>query len=626
VERYPNISDHGLIGDLQTAALVTTDGTIDFFCAPRFDSPTIFGSLLDADNGGYFRICPDTDNYVTKQLYQPNTGLLITRFMTPDGVGEVLDFMPVIQGTKATDRHRLVRHLRVARGTMTFVLDIQPRFDYGRASHEIEAAGDGAIFRASNGMYMTVSRAGRPLEGEDRPVTEPAGNGLRATISMREGETGRGVVLESMGGKPKEISAAELERLAFDTSTYWKNWLNRSTYTGRWREMVNRSAMTLKMLTYQPSGAPVAAATFGLPEQAGGERNWDYRFTWIRDGSLTMHALAGLGYLEEAARFGMWLRDRVVETRGSNGASPIKIMYRVDGSSDLVEETLDHWEGWRGSKPVRIGNGAADQLQLDIYGEAMDAILTADNFGIPIAHQGWVALTKIIDWVADHWDQPDEGIWETRGGRKDFTYGRFQCWVALDRAIKLAQRHGRPANVAKWVIERDRIYNQIMDRGFHPKVNAFTQHYDTDVLDSSLLLMPLEGFVSPVDPMWLSTLKAMDGELVSDSLVYRYNPAASPDGLHGEEGTFSLCTFLYVDALARAGRLDDAVLIFEKMGTYGNHLGLFSEEIDSTGGQLGNFPQAFTHLSLINAAITLNRELDLREGQRPRPAEVAMAI
>jgi pentatricopeptide repeat protein len=625
VDKYPNISDHGLIGDLQTAALVTTDGTVDFFCVPRFDSPTVFASLLDADKGGYFRICPVADNYVTKQLYQPNTGLLITRFMTPDGVGEVLDFMPVIQGNKPTNRHRLVRHLRVARGTMKFVAEIQPRFDYGRVSHTIEATQDGAIFRASNGMELTLSRAGRPAAA-DRAVAEKVGDGIRVTFELREGDTGRGLVLESMGGKPKEISPAELQRLASDTSAYWKDWLNRSTYTGRWRETVNRSAMTLKMLTYQPSGAPVAAATFGLPEQAGGERNWDYRFTWVRDGSLTMHALAGLGYLEEAARFGMWLRDRVVESRDANGSSPIKIMYRVDGSSNLQEEILDHFEGWRGSRPVRIGNGAADQLQLDIYGEAMDAILTADNFGIPIAHEGWVALTKIIDWVADHWDQPDEGVWETRGGRKDFTYGRFQCWVALDRAIKLAQKHGRPADIAKWVIERDRIYNQIMDRGFHPKVKAFTQHYDTDVLDSSLLLMPLEGFVSPVDPMWLSTMEAMDNELVSDSLVYRYNPAASPDGLHGEEGTFSLCTFLYVDALARSGRLDDAVLIFEKMQTYGNHLGLFSEEIDSTGGQLGNFPQAFTHLALINAAITLNQELDKREDQRIRPAAAIAAI
>jgi pentatricopeptide repeat protein len=619
MNRYPDISEHGLIGDLQTAALVTTDGVIDFFCCPRFDSPSVFCSLLDAEQGGYFRIAPAAESYVSKQLYFPNTAMLITRFMTPNGVGEVLDFMPVIEGPP-TDRHRLVRHLRVARGTMQFVVELQPRFNYGRSGHRIEPTDVGAVFRGEDGMHLTLHTAGRRAAGEGAPVIERVGDGLRATFTMREGESGRGVVLESMGGEPKNLEPAELEQLAKDTERYWKSWLGRSTYTGRWRETVTRSAMTLKLLTYQPTGAPVAAATLGLPEQAGGERNWDYRFTWIRDGSLSMHALANLGYLEEAGRFAMWMRDRVTESAGRDGSGPIKIMYRVDGSSDLTEETLDHFEGWRGSRPVRIGNGAADQLQLDIYGEALDAILAGDDFGLPIAHQGWLALTKIVDWVADNWDQPDEGVWETRGGRKDFTYGRFQCWVALDRAIRLAERHGRPANVAKWVVERDRLYNQIMARGWNDKVKAFTQHYATEVLDSSLLLMPIEGFVSPIDPLWLSTLDAMDKELVSDSLVYRYNPAASPDGLHGDEGTFSLCTFLYVDALARAGRLDEAVLTFEKMQTYGNHLGLFSEEIDSTGGQLGNFPQAFTHLSLINSAITLNRELDRRASlNQPAP-------
>jgi pentatricopeptide repeat protein len=626
MERYPNISDHGIIGDLQTAALVTTDGTVDFFCCPRFDSPSVFASLLDAERGGYFSIRPAGDGYVTRQLYLPDTAMLITRFMTPDGVGEVLDFMPVIEGGP-TGRHRLVRHLRVARGTMRFELEIQPRFDYGRASHTIEAHQAGAVFRAQGSdMHLTVHTAGRRRDAaEGGIVVERAGDGLRAALSLREGESGRGLVLESMGGEPRSIDPEELDRMAGDTAAYWKRWLGRSTYTGRWREMVSRSAMTLKLLTYQPAGAPVAAATFGLPEQAGGERNWDYRFTWVRDGSLSMHALAGLGYLEEAGRFGMWLRDRVTEHVGE-ASGPLKIMYRVDGSSDLTEETLDHFEGWRGSKPVRTGNGAADQLQLDIYGEAMDAIYNGTEHGLPVAHHGWTELTKIIDWVAGHWDQPDEGVWETRGGRQDFTYGRFQCWVALDRAIRMAEHSGRPANIAQWVIERDRIYEQIMDRGWNARAGAFTQHYGTEVVDSSLLLMPLEGFIEPLDPMWLSTLRAIDAQLVSDSLVYRYNPAASPDGLHGDEGTFSLCTFLYVDALARAGRLDEAVLTFEKMQTYGNHLGLFSEEIGPTGEQLGNFPQAFTHLSLINAAITLTTELDRRAAHPEPAAAIAHAV
>ena len=605
VDRYPNIADHGLIGDLQTAALVTTNGTIDWFCCPRFDSPSIFASLLDADKGGHFQIAPEQDGYATRQLYLPDSAILITRFMTADGVGELVDFMPVVTG-RATDRHRIVRVMRVPRGTMRFAMSLQPRFDYGRAKHKTELSAHGAVLR-SDKHRLTVSITGTSGSGKNGNALQRQGNGLKASWTMHEGDTA-GVIIESMAGAPRRIQIGELSRLLDETSQFWRDWVHRSTYTGRWREVVCRSAITLKLLTYGPTGAPVAAVTAGLPEAPGGERNWDYRYTWIRDGSFSIYALIGLGYLEEATAFGVWLRDRMAEQKGKT--SPLKVMYRVDGSSDLKEETLKHFEGWRGAKPVRIGNGAADQLQLDIYGEALDAAFLADQHGMQIAHKGWLAVADVIDWVAEHWDQPDEGIWETRGGRKNFTYGRMQCWIALDRAIRLAERHGRPANVSQWAIERDRIYNQIMDRGWNPKVKAFTQHYDTDVLDSSLLLMPLQGFIAPQDPLWLSTMNAMEERLVSDSLVYRYNPSMTPDGLRGSEGTFSLCTFWYVDALARAGRLDDAALCFEKMQTYANHLGLYSEEIGQTGEQLGNFPQAFSHLALIGAALNLDYQLD----------------
>jgi GH15 family glucan-1,4-alpha-glucosidase len=607
--RYPNISDHGLIGDLQTAALVSTEGTVDWFCCPRFDSPSIFASLLDADGGGHFQISPDGCEYVTRQIYLPESAILVTRFMSADGVGEVHDFMPVVTG-RATDRHRLVRQIKVARGTMKFVMDLQPRFNYARDKHTTEVSDDGAVFRSGD-AELTVHTVGpRGAHGGTR--LKRAGRGLRTSWILREGQTA-GVVLESMGGRPRRLPPGEVDRLAHDTAAFWRDWLGKSTYRGRWREMVSRSAMTLKLMTYAPTGALVAAPTAGLPEQEGGERNWDYRYTWIRDASFSIYALLGLGYREEAAAFGTWMRDRATEQAGS-ASGPLKIMYRVDGSSDLTEETLDHFEGWRGSRPVRIGNGAADQLQLDIYGEALDALVHADTSGLVMAHRGWLAVNDMIEWLCEHWDQPEEGIWETRGGRKSFTYGRFQCWVALDRAIRLAERHGRPADITRWRSERDRVYQQIIECGWNQKVGAFTQHYGTEVLDSSLLLMPLMGFVSPGDPMWLSTLEAIDRELVSDSLVYRYNPGFSPDGLRGDEGTFSLCTFWYVDALARSGKLREASLTFEKMHTYANHLGLYSEEIGITGQQLGNFPQAFSHLSLINAAINLDYQLDHGSG------------
>lgn len=609
---YPDVSDHGLIGDLQTAALVSTSGTIDWFCMPRFDSPSVFGSLLDAERGGYFSIRPVTDDYVTRQLYLPNTAVLITRFLTEAGVGEVVDFMPVVEG-EATDRHRLVRLVRVVRGRMEFVGDIQPRFDYGRAPHRVEIGDDGAQFVSAD-QALTVHRVGDPVRhgGERAGRVEREGDGIRVTLTLEAGET-TGVVLESGGAAPAQVSRDELIDVFVETRRFWREWTNRSTYRGRWREMVARAAITLKLMTYAPSGALVAAPTAALPEQVGGERNWDYRYTWVRDASFSVYALLSLGYTDEAESFVDWLMDRIRESVGT-GSGPLKIMYRVDGSSDLSEATLDHLEGYRGSSPVHVGNGAADQLQLDIYGEAMDAIHLADTHGIQLPHHGWAQVRDMLDWVCDNWDQPEEGIWETRGGRQDFTYGRFMCWIALDRGIRLARRHGRPAPLVEWTEQRDRIYEQVMAKGWHPERRAFVQHYDTDVLDASLLLMPLMGFVAPRDPRWLSTLDAMDEELVSDSLVYRYDPAASPDGLRGSEGTFTLCSFFYVDALARAGRLDEAQLVFEKALTYANHLGLYAEEIGLTGEQLGNFPQAFSHLALINAAVNLDYQLDHGSG------------
>jgi len=609
LDGYTPIADHGLIGDLQTSALVTTDGVVDWFCCPRFDSPSIFASLLDTRRGGYFKIAPEAGDYVSRQLYLPGTAILITRFMTPDGVGEVVDFMPVLHGD-ATDRHRLIRVVQVVRGAMRFVADCQPRFDYGRATHKTEITENGVAFHGDDGLELALHVVRRPgVTAENAPRVEHHDDGFRAVVDVTAGQIG-GVVLESApGGPPRDLPPAEVLEMFTETRDFWRSWVGRSRYVGRWREAVERSAMTIKLMTYQPTGALVAAPTLGLPEQPGGERNWDYRYTWVRDGSFSVYALLGLGYTEEALGFLSWLGNRITDSPLS-AATPLKIMYRVDGSSDLDEEVLEHFEGWRGSRPVRVGNGAWNQLQLDIYGEAVDSVSLGDEHGIPMTHDGWQLLTRVIDWLADHWDEPDEGIWETRGGQQDFTYGRLMSWVAFDRAIRLARSRARPADLDRWTTARDTIYHQIMDRGWNADRAAFVQHYRTNVLDASLLYMPLVGFIAPQDPRWQSTLRAMDDELVSDSLVYRYDPSASPDGLLGSEGTFSICTFWYVDALARSGRLDEARLTFEKMLTYGNHLGLYAEEIGPTGEQLGNFPQAFSHLSLISAAINLDHQLD----------------
>jgi pentatricopeptide repeat protein len=600
------IADHGIIGDLQTAALISTDGSVDWFCLPRFDAPSVFGALLDDERGGHFRIRPGGVAYTTKQMYYPDSAVLVTRFFTEAGVGQVVDFMPPA-GSTATDTHRLVRMMQCVRGRMSFEIDVAPRFDYGRHPHNAQLTDHGAVFVA-NGSSLTLHVVREP--GDERKAqVEIRDDDLHGSIELGAGET-RGVVLESAAdGPPREMRVTEIRRLFDETVGFWRSWVAGSTYTGRWREAIQRSAITLKLMTYAPTGGLVAAPTAALPEQVGGERNWDYRYTWVRDASFSVHALLRLGMVDEAEQFAHWLGDRVRERIGSD-SGPLNIMYRIDGSSDLKEDTLDHWAGYRGSAPVRIGNGAAEQLQLDIYGEALDSIDAAVRAGLPLPHQGWTALTGVLDWLADNWDQPEEGIWETRGGRQSFTYGRVMCWVAFDRGIRMAVTHGRPAPLERWTAERDRIYQQVMERGFHSSRQAFVQHYDTDVLDAALLRMPTVGFIDGRDPLWESTLKAMDAELVTDSLVYRYNPEASPDGLRGSEGTFSLCTFAYVDALTRAGRIDDARTAFEKMLTYGNHVGLYSEEIALTGEQIGNFPQAFTHLALIDAAVTLDAALD----------------
>ncbi|MCI4061982.1 glycoside hydrolase family 15 protein [Micromonospora sp. R77] len=611
---YPAIEDHGLIGDLQTAALVTCDGTIDWFCAPRFDSPSIFAALLDAERGGYFRIAPDDVPHVTKQLYLPGTPILITRFISADGVAEVVDFMPVT-GERATEVHRLVRMVTMVRGTMRFRLECRPRFDYGRERHELERHRNGYVFRGTTASFTfnPVAPVRRLIDSGDIQLRD---GDLIGYATLNEGDTG-GVVLETTAeAEPRIVPPEEVQGMFEWTRDYWRRWVDRSRYTGRWREMVERSAITLKLMTYAPTGAMIAAPTASLPELIGGTRNWDYRYTWIRDTSFSVHALLGLGFTEEVSRYMEWLDERIREA--GDQQDPLKIMYRVDGSSDLHEEILEHLEGYHGSAPVRIGNGAADQLQLDIHGEALYAMHLADEQGIRVSHQVWRSTVRLVDWLCEHWDRPDAGIWESRHHPRNYTFGRVMSWVALDRAVRLASRTGRPGDISRWIAQRNQIYNQVMARGYHRGRGTFVQAYDENVLDAALLAMPSVGFVTPTDPLWLATLDAIERELVSDSLVHRYDPVHSPDGLPGHEGTFNMCTFWYVEALARSGRLDDARLTFEKMFTFSNHLGLYAEEIAATGEQIGNYPQAFSHLSLINTALALNDMLDAEADARRR--------
>jgi GH15 family glucan-1,4-alpha-glucosidase len=522
-------------------------------------------------------------------------------------VSEVQDFMPVGGGPQ-----RLIRSVVGVRGTSRLRLEVEPRFGYGLQKPELTIEPTGAVFRAQGDALAL----GSPL------ALEATSAGATAEFDLAAGE--RITFVLQTADRAVPLGARDAEQLGDETVRFWRGWLRQSSYQGRWREMVGRSALTLKLLSYEPSGAIVAAPTASLPERIGGTRNWDYRYAWLRDFAFSIYALSRLGFVAEAVAFNAFGRKISSAAAAPSGGSPLDVMYRIDGERCLDERELEHLEGYRGSGPVRIGNGAASQMQLDIYGELFDSIYLAEQQALQgrgefIAYDDWMDLARLIDWVCEHWQEPDDGIWETRGGRKRFTHSRLMCWVAIDRAMRIATNRGLPAQLARWTRARDDIFAWIMARGWSERRQAFIQAEGSDVLDASILLMPLVHFIAPTDPRWLSTLRAIGSELVSDSLVYRYDPAAAPDGLDGDEGTFSMCSFWYVECLARAGYLDDAQLAFEKMLTYANHLGLYSEQIGPSGELLGNFPQAFTHLALISAAIRLDRELERERPSQAKP-------
>ena len=591
--RYKPIADYGVVGDLNTVALIGMDGSVDFMCFPDFDSPTIFAALLDADRGGAFKVAPAKEVEVIKQLYLPDTNVLMTRFLSRDGVAELTDFMPVREASGR--RHTLVRQLRVVRGEIPCRLRCEPRFDYARVEHDVRLVEGGARFIASDGQVLELS-ASVPLTIE--------GGAVVADFVLSGDEE---VVFMLSEGADASPDCDDFEQMFTETVGFWRRWIAQCDYQGRWRELVHRSALVLKLLISRAHGSMVAAPTFSLPEEIGGVRNWDYRYTWIRDSSFVLYALIRLGFTEEATAFFAWLEERCFEV---SEADNLQVMYRLDGGTELTEVELEHLEGYQGSRPVRIGNGAADQLQLDIYGELMDAVYLYDKHGEPLHHGLWRRLVRVVDWVCDNWRQPDEGIWEVRGGRREFLYSRLMCWVAIDRATRLIIKRSLPGPFERWRQERDAIYHDIHTHFWNEELGSFVQYKGSDVLDASCLVMPLVKFISPTDRRWLSTLRAIERELVWGELVFRYRlESGAEDGLSGGEGTFSMCTFWYIECLARTGDLTQARLHFEKALGYSNHLGLYAEELGPCGEHLGNFPQAFTHLALISAAFDLDRRL-----------------
>ncbi|WP_246333088.1 glycoside hydrolase family 15 protein [Aureimonas mangrovi] len=599
------IDQHGVIGDMRTLALVTPDGRIDFFSYPEIDSPTLFASLLDEEKGGEFRLWMDADQAKLKQIYLPDTNILLNRFLTDGQIGEVTEFMP-LDGSG-----RIIRRARAIVGSVDFLLKITPAPDYARQTPRYDPVdGGGVKVSWGDGDDAVYFYASAPVEiGE---------NGIGARIRLKEDETCHVVMCPGRAEVPKidENYVAEAFR---QTSDFWHNWVRRGTYPTYWRELVVRSALTLKLLTSSKHGSIAAAATFGLPETPGGERNWDYRFCWVRDSAFTLYALSRLNYYDEAEAFMHFLMERAVER-----APHLQIMYKMDGQGEPVESELDHLSGYMASRPVRIGNGAFDQRQMDIYGELLDSIYISTRARGKPSYSVWTRISGIVDWLCDNWRLPDRGIWESRGEDREYLSSRLMSWVALDRGMRIAARHSLPADIVRWRVERDRIQKSIVEEFWNEEVGAFTQVKGGTGLDAVVLLMPLVRFINPRDPMWTSTLRAVRRELVHDCLVMRYhNTDENPDGLEGEEGAFTICSFWYIEALARTGYTAEARLLFEKLHAYANHLGLYSEELSKSGEHLGNFPQALTHLSLISAAIWLDRALN---GDRQDPTNATYGI
>jgi GH15 family glucan-1,4-alpha-glucosidase len=587
---YKPISAYGVIGDMRTAAVVGMDGSIDWCCLPRFDSPSVFGALLDHERGGRFGIAP-TEPYTAEQRYLPFTNILITSFHTHSGSGvaEVLDFMPVAADGSPAEQQEIHRRIRGIRGEIELEIVLQPRFDYGRGTSRVRLEADGVHASASDDS-VRFGVATPPSVGWE--IGDDGGTAsARVRVAMNEDTW---IVLRHDATAVEPVGTyASQERLDV-TSAYWNDWAAGLKYDGLYRREVERSALALKLLFHQPTGAIVAAATTSLPEEIGGGRNWDYRYCWLRDASFTLSALHIAGLQDEADSFIRFLRHVARE-----GEDTLQIMYGVGGETDLHEEELPHLEGYRRSQPVRIGNGAHTQQQLDIYGELL-ATAWFWHQENKIDPEFWAILRRRVDWVARNWMHPDSGIWEVRAEPRHYVHSKVMCWVALDRAIRIAESIGEDGALDDWRRARDRIKEEVLERGWSARKSAFVQYYGGEVLDAANLLIPVVGFLPGDDPRMVSTIRVTMSELSRDGMLYRYT---GEDGLAGQEGVFSICTFWLADALILSGDVENGERVFRRMLRFANHLGLFSEELDPrTGDFLGNFPQAFTHIALINTA------------------------
>ncbi|HUH11768.1 MAG TPA: glycoside hydrolase family 15 protein, partial [Longimicrobiales bacterium] len=591
--RYKPISAYGIIGDMSTAALVGLDGSIDWCCLPRFDAPSLFGALLDAERGGRFRIAP-RGPCTAAQRYLPQTNVLATTFELADGsVLEVTDFMPYGgEGRAFHGYHEIHRRISCTRGEAEAGILFEPRFGYGASPVRFRPRRHGVLATDAENEAVTLAS----MADVWWCVDDDAGR-VTAQLRLAARDLPVWVVLRYDDDEVRPIERYEPEVRFEETVDFWRRWAESLRYEGPHRDEVVRSAQVLKLLFYQPTGAIVAAPTTSLPEEEGGVRNWDYRFTWLRDSAFTLNALYAVGRTEEADDFMRFLK-RVTRKPSEDH---LQIMFGVGGERELPERELEHLEGWRGSRPVRVGNAAYRQLQLDIYGELMEtAYLWSQTHEMP---EGlWSLLSALADWVCDNWQRRDAGIWEVRSDLQHYVFSKIMCWVALDRAVRMADALAQPERSRRWRTERDRVHAEVLERGWNDARGAFVQHYDTDALDAAALLIPRIGFLPPDDARVRGTVEAIQRELTGprQELVYRY---LNPDGLPGHEGVFSICTFWLADALILMGDIDAGERIFDRMLSHANHLGLYSEQIhQETGDFLGNFPQGLTHIALINTA------------------------